>query len=157
MTLLYTTRENIANRLKGRLVVGGGQMPFAPTTVDSNLLEQIGTQVEARVNARLQMLYTLPLTLAHPVLASVVEKGVICELMGTHFVGQEATEAGGYGRLLCAQFQQELDAIVAGLVPLTGERLITGSTSPIAANLTVAGTRAPIVSTTRQDAGSIQW
>jgi hypothetical protein len=59
--LLYTTKEAIANRLKGRLTVGGSQVPFAPTTVDNNLLEQVGLQVEARVNARLGTVYKLPL------------------------------------------------------------------------------------------------
>lgn len=157
MALLYTTKEAIANRLKGRLVVGGSQVPFQPTTVDDNLLEQIGEQVEARVKARLKTVYRLPLTSDHSVLASVVEKGVICELMGTHFVGQEGSEEGGFGRMMCSQFASELNDIINGTIGLDGETLATGSEVPIASNLTIAGQRAPIVSPTRQDAGTVQW
>jgi hypothetical protein len=149
--LTYTTKTAIANRLRGRLTVGGPAVPFQPTTIDDNLIEQVGEQVEARVNARLGTIYQLPLLQSQPLLASIVEKGVICELMGVHFVGQEGTEAGGFGRLMCSQFDQELTALLAGSVTLTGEVAINPAEATKSANLTLARPRTPGA------AEAVQW
>jgi hypothetical protein len=158
MSLTYTTKEAISNRLRGRLTVGGPQVPFAPTTVDDNLIVQVGEQVESRVNAQLKTVYKLPLkTPTNPILASIVEKGVICELMGTHYVGQEANPQDGYGRMMCKQFQAELAEVVTGAIALDGEVPATGSPELEIGNLTVAGTRKPIVNKNRMDAGTVKW
>jgi hypothetical protein len=158
MSLTYTTKEAIANRLRGRLTVGGPQMPFAPTTVDDHLIVQVGQQVESRVNAQLKAVYKLPLkTPTNPILASIVEKGVICELMGTHYVGQEANSQDGYGRMMCKQFQEELAEVIGGAIGLEGEISATGSPQLEIGNLTVAGKRRAIVDKNRMDAGTVKW
>jgi hypothetical protein len=82
---------------------------------------------------------------------------VICELMGTHFVGQEARRAGGFGKLMCSQFASELEAIISGTIALEGELPATEPPPPIARNLTIAGQRAVIISDTRIDARFVQW
>lgn len=151
--LTLTTREAIANRLRGRLSVGGGQLPFGPSTVDDNLIEQVGEQVEARVFAKLRTIYKLPLTAVHPVLASIVEKLVVCDLMGVHFVGAEGSSADGFGRMMCDQGAKELEAILSGEVKLEGESpLETGDTAtPFSSNLTIRRSR------TSGAAEAIQW
>jgi phage gp36-like protein len=151
--LTYTTKEAIANRLRGRLVVGGTQVPFAPTTVDDNLIEQVATQVEALVDAKLKTVFRMPLTGTHAVLSSIVEKLVICEIMPTH-----EQQNGGYGsqpksfrEIICAQGAAELEEVLSGMVPLDGEALASTGTTPISTNLTLAAKRTPGA------AEAVQW
>lgn len=143
MPLTYTTIEAIANRLRGRAVVGGAQSPFGPSTVDDNLLRQVGEQVEARVEARLRQVYRLPLQGSHPILASIVEKGVLCELLGVHSMGQQPTEQGSFGALMCRQFNDELAEVISGAINLQGEVLAGGGGSVPLSNITLARQRRP--------------
>jgi hypothetical protein len=163
-TLLYTTKEAIANLLRGRLQVGGTQFPFGPTTVDDNLIEQIGAQVEAKLNAQLATVFRLPLAQPqNPILASIVEAGILCRLLPTHASGEELPTAGDVGvdrsfaGFYCKAYNAELQALLNGTIALEGELPATEPEPQIARNLTIAGQRAPIISTTRIDAGSIQW
>ena len=116
----YTTIAAVGNRLRGRLQVSGGGL-FEPTVVDNGLIEQVLQQVEARMNAQLGRRYRLPLRSTHPVLASIAEKLCICDLMGTHFIGDGQNEPGGYGRLMCSQGAAELQEVLAG--GLAGEKV----------------------------------
>lgn len=164
MALLYTTKEAIANLLRGRLVVGGQQFPFGPTTIDDNLIEQIGAQVEAKLNAQLKTVFTLPLANpTSPILASIVEAGILCRLLPTHATGDELPTSGDVGvdrsfaGFYCKAYSAELQTLLSGTIALTGELPAVVPSSTIASNLTLAGQRAPIVSPTRIDAGSIKW
>lgn len=124
--LKYTTTESIARRLSGRLQVGGGGAPYGKSVVDEHLLEQVGLQIEARVEALLRGIYRLPLaaidptnTTARPIVAAIVEKGVICELADVHFFQGE--DGNTYGQSVCRQFKAELDAIATRQFLLPGE------------------------------------
>lgn len=139
----YTTVNNVANRLRGRAALGQST-PFGASQVDPDFIAQIGAQVEARVDAQLGQVYKLPLTGVHLPLASVVEKLCICEIMGTHYVGQEANPSDGFGRMMCKMGADELAAIVNRDPPLTGETQIGGATyTPGFSNVSIAGQRIP--------------
>ncbi len=65
MPLQYTTVDAIARRLRGRLEVnksalGGGMGGLAAQQVDLLLIEQLGTQVEVRLDVALAQIYMLP-------------------------------------------------------------------------------------------------
>jgi len=125
MALTYTTTEAIALRLKGRLQLAGTPTPFGNTVADPALIEQVGTQVEARVNGVLRGVYRFPLrSVAHPELSSVVEKLVCCELLPIYYYGMENSTDGGQGRLMCDQGKAELAALASGQTVLLGEALL---------------------------------
>lgn len=136
MTLIYTDKQAIANRLRGRLAIGGAQAPFGATVVDDELIEQVGVQVESRINAQLGRVYQLPILLndtSKPILASVTEKLTICEIMGTHYVGAEGTSEDGYGRMMCRQGAEELQQILTGAIALEGATPISPDTGAVTA------------------------
>lgn len=133
MALTYTLTSNIQQRLKGRLSIGGAQSPFGQQSVDMDLLDQIGEQVEAKVNAILRQSYVFPLKAANPaelesrpLIAAIVEKGVICQLADVHFFSGE--DGSSYGRQMCKDFAAELAAIESGQIRLPGEVLLTTNT-----------------------------
>lgn len=139
----YTSTSNIANRLRGRASLGQST-PFGASQVDPDFIAQIGAQVEARVDAQLGQVYKLPLSGVHLPLASVVEKLVICEIMGTHYVGQEANPSDGFGRMMCKMGADELAAIVNRDPPLPGEVQLGGGTeTPGVSNVSIAAQRIP--------------
>ncbi len=124
--LIYTTTEAIHRRLSGRLSIGGGSAPYGKSSVDEDLLSQLGAQVEAKVEATLRGVYRLPLkaadednTSSRPIVASIVEKGVICELADVHFFQGE--DGNSYGREMCRQFKSELEALASRSFILPGE------------------------------------
>ena len=128
MALTYTTIDAIERRLTGRLSIGGGQAPYGKISVDRDLFDQVGAQVEAKINAELAGAYKLPLNAAtitntdsRPILAAIVEKGVVCELADVHFFATE--EGNSYGKEMCRQFKADLAALVSGELRLPGEAL----------------------------------
>jgi len=137
-TPLYTTVEAIALRLRGRLLTESDGSFFAPTVVDTDLIYQVLEQVEARINAKLTGRYQLPLKSVHPVLASIAEKLVICDLMATHFIDTGNNEPGGFGRLMCSQGAAELEDILSGAIALDGEATTGGSVGTIASYTRIA-------------------
>lgn len=164
---LYTTKEAISDRLRGRVTVGGSPVPFAPALADNTLIERVLGQVEARINAKIGKIYKLPLSLADSgtaqLLASVVEKLTCCEILMVHSSGDEQAVAGtvgvdrSYTGLLCRAGKDELEAILDGSIPLTGEETQLGEEGVGAtiANYSRSKTRSPI--TTRADAGDVNW
>lgn len=122
MPLIYTTSENIKRRLRGRLGIQaapyGAPVPGVGTQeVDPELLEQVGSQTEARVNGILGQIYEMPLPLPQPMVTSLVEKFIIAELMGVHFQGSQIPELGsdlGHGSVVLRQAREELQTLVAG-------------------------------------------
>lgn len=125
MALIYTTIDAIEKRLQGWAEVYGPPTAFGASQVNGGLLTQIAEQNEAKVSRVLGKRYQLPLSGTYPELASVVEKLTICELIGQLYAGQDASEKGGYGALMCAQGKAELkaleDIVLPDEVPQPGE------------------------------------
>lgn len=162
MALVYTTVSAISRRMRGRVDVGGLSLPFQPVSADDALIDQIGAQVEARVDAQLRSVYKLPLSGSHPHLTGIVEKLICGEILAIHSMGDEQVVSSDEGRVssdrsyagyLIRSANRELEAIVQGVTPLDGETLSTGDTSPPAnsRNLTLSRKR------TTGAAESISW
>lgn len=126
MPLDYTTVEAIARRLRGRLeisksVLGGGTSGLAAQQVDLLLIEQVGVQIEARLNVALSEIYLLPIaataTIARVILGGIVEKLVVSEITLTHFQQTQVPQMGGdagFGSVIRKQAQEELESLFAG-------------------------------------------
>jgi len=136
MALIYTTTQAIARRLEGRLQFGGNPMALGNTVVNDALLDQVGEQIEAKVNLYLQKGYTLPLSLPQPVVAEIVEKLVICELFDTLTIGGEGREGDAY----CDDAMSLLKAIACGDLTLNTEQETEPRT--VNQNVTVVDKRA---------------
>lgn len=148
--MAYTTVDAIGRRVRGRLQIGGGApSAFGATLVDDDLLGQILEQVTARIDARLKKIYQFPLLRSHPELASVSEKLCICELMGVHFTGQEASDDANYGKMMCKQGDAELELIASGELPLEGENQLCLPITSIAPTVTT------VIS--RRDQSCVPW
>lgn len=132
-TPVYTTVDALEKRLKGWAEVYGSASAFGASQVNGGLLLQVAEQNEAKVNRILGKRYQLPLVVTHPELASVVEKLTVCELIGQFYAGQEPSEKGGYGALMCSQGKAELKAL---------EILILPDETPLGDRLSAATTRA---------------
>jgi hypothetical protein len=118
MSFLFTSKEAIAERLRGRIQVGGPSIALGQVVVNELLIERVITQVEARVLAALRQLYVTPLRQSHPQLASIVEKLAVAELLPVH---DQAEAAADFARLMYKQGSDELNAIASGDVMLQGE------------------------------------
>jgi len=129
--LNYTTTEAIARRLKNRLELSNGPPTLGQTQalgakqVDYSLYEQLAGQVEAKLDGALSMMYDLPVpndaTQSLKILASIVEKFVVAEILSTHYQ-QTQGEGGdqGYGSVLFKQAKEECQAIgivLPGIAP----------------------------------------
>lgn len=126
MPLAYTNNEAIQLRLEGRLQVGGIPHQMGPQVTDPALIEQIGTQVESRVKAKLGQIYVLPLTGAVPIVQSIVEKFIISELLPVHQVDDPKDSL----RLIVRrEAEKELQEVCDGIVVLEGQALIPVSSN----------------------------
>ena len=125
MPLRYTTTVAIERRLRGRLQLSSSTPAFGTNLgagqIDSLLIEQIGTQVETKLDSALSVIYELPIspgaTSALVMLASIVEKLVVSEIVGVHYQGSINSELGGdggFGALLRKQALEELQALLVG-------------------------------------------
>jgi hypothetical protein len=127
---LYTSVESVSEKLSGRLQIGGLPNPFGSSPVDANLLAKVIEQTEARLNVSIASRYSLPLVLTNKntknVLAYYVEKGVMCELLPTHYPTSESS-GDQYGRLCCKEFREYLELLEKGLFTLDGETPLTSS------------------------------
>lgn len=117
MALIYTSVEAIEKRLQGWAEVNNPPSAFGASQVDSELILQVAEQNEAKVNRVLGKRYQMPLIGTYPELASVVEKLTICELVGQLYAGQEPSEPGGYGALMCSQGKAEFKALASLILP----------------------------------------
>lgn len=133
-TLQYTTVENIARRLRGRLEIEnqppvaialGQSVNYGSTiggqVVDPYLLEQIGFQKEAYINLILSQIYALPLSLTHPItkqiMAEITECLVISAVLKVHYQGSLAgtgSDAQGLGVDLDRQAYMLLASLTIG-------------------------------------------
>lgn len=98
MSLKYTTVENIARRLIGRLEFTDSIATPNPwgsnlgsQKVNPELVEQLAGQKEAYVNSILGTIYELPLRLVSDItkgiLADIIESFVVADLMKIHYLG----------------------------------------------------------------------
>lgn len=83
----YTTLEAIGRRLNGRIQIGGNSNSVGTPTVTADLVLQVADQIESEMEGRLRQRYRFPLQFSHPVLASLVEHGVCCQLLNQYQVG----------------------------------------------------------------------
>jgi hypothetical protein len=143
---IYTTVQAIERRLKGYAKTGESASAFDSEPVDMALLTQVIGQVEARVRQVLAKRFETPLVNSHAVVASVVEKLVVCELLGQLYAGQEPSESGGYGALICSQGRAELKELNSALLP--GEGLLGTTTLTVDAPIVGARSRPPIYTAT---------
>ena len=116
----YTTVEAVERRLKGWATVNQAPDAFGTTQLDSALVAQLIEQAEARIDSYLRDRYQLPLKGTHPALASVAEQLTLCKLIGQLYAGQEPSEGGGYGQMVCKQGERELKELKA--MDLAGEQ-----------------------------------
>lgn len=124
MPLTYTTAEAIARRLRGRLRIPTATMnPMQPPanitqqTVDPDLIEDVASQVENKIDMILGQIYEMPLANKHPILAGIVERLVVADIMLTHFQSSSSPELGGdagFGQLMYKKAQEDLAMLVAG-------------------------------------------
>lgn len=121
MTLLYTTVERIARRLRARLSLSDrttNQPIGYPTTsltmgVDNDLLDLVGEEKENFINYILDQVYETPLKHNHPIIADIVESLVIGDLLKTHFQGQ-MVPGSDYGTELKNDAYLKLNMLVTG-------------------------------------------
>jgi len=131
----YTTVENIARRLRGRLnientppidnalsaALGYGTV-VAGNTVDPNLIEQIAGQKESYIDLVLSQIYVTPLKLVHEVtrniLQDISEGLTISSLIQVHFEGTnpilQASDISQTAMNLDTHAKSLLQAITAG-------------------------------------------
>jgi hypothetical protein len=139
----YTDGDKINLRLRGRATTGGAS-PFGVSSVDDELLERMITQVEDRVDRYLAQLYKLPLVNEHPMLAAIVENGVLCQLFGdsgTHFRGTEVNPADAFGHGCCKAYSAGLQELIDQRVALLNEKSVTGTSVELPQNFIAAATR----------------
>lgn len=129
MPLKYTTQQAIAQRLAKRIQIGGTPQTYGKDVLDPALLEQVGPQVEARFEAALAQRYGVPLNVSDPntraIVASIVEKGILAEILPTQFFPENGRE-GGLRKVMADEAAAELKQVQSGQIKLAGER-ISGS------------------------------
>lgn len=144
MSFLFTSKEAIAERLRGRLQVGGPSVALGQAVINELLLEQVVSQIEARVMAALRQIYKTPLRGSHPELASVVEKLALAELLPVH---DQAESAAAFAKMMYQQGSQELTDLASGNVMLEGE---IGAIAP-------ASVRPTFTRSGKRDNTGIKW
>lgn len=131
-SLKYTTPSAIALRLRGRLELNEtihgtafGQN-LGAKQVQFELYEQVASQVEAKLDMGLGMMYELPVpqeaSEARKILASIVEKFTVAEILSVHYQQSQNPQMGGdmgYGAVLLKQAKEECQAIGIDLPGLT--------------------------------------
>jgi hypothetical protein len=128
---LYTTSENLARKLRGRLriadtpsvdtLTGYGQA-VAGNTVDNELIDQILNQTESYINLALSQIYEVPLKLTNTVtsdiMADITESICISKLIQVHYEGTSpvsgAADVSGAAMDLRKHGELLLAAITAG-------------------------------------------
>jgi hypothetical protein len=128
----YTTIDAISRRIQGRLQVGGTLSALGEKQISQELIEQIGDQVEARLDGVLRGIYEFPLAQSHPELASIVEKCTISEIIPVYEVSPEGREGDSWSGQLKKECQMEMAAIAERTITLPGESVIftPSTTSP---------------------------
>ena len=150
----YTTVENIARRLRGRLNIDvtettpegfGYGTAVAGNTVDSALITQLAEEKEAYIDLILSQIYVTPLRLSSDVTVNILrdisECLTISALMQVHFEGTnpvlQASDAGQASMDLRRHAEFLLQAICAGTniwiptTPTVDTRNLDGQRQPL--------------------------
>jgi hypothetical protein len=150
----YTTVENIARRLRGRLNINvipgvddslGYGTAVAGNTVDSALITQLADEKEAYIDLILSQIYVTPLRLSSDVTVNILrdisECLTISALMQVHFEGTnpvlQASDAGQASMDLRRHAEFLLQAICAGTniwiptTPTVDTRNLDGQRQPL--------------------------
>jgi hypothetical protein len=159
MALQFTTFDNIARRLRGRLQVSELQpITLGGQTVDPALVDQYGEQVEDYIRMMLGHIYELPLRGTHPYLSDIAECLIIAKILETHYqggsFGAPATDVGGMAMDLARQGEFKLQRLMpqerrtdpsipptAEPLVLDGETMKARTRDTITRNVTVVGDR----------------
>lgn len=119
----YTSIENLARRLRGRLnvTINSNLINAASGTVDSGLILQVTEQIENKLDLALGQIYRLPIpqtaTTALNIIGAIAEKLIVSEIAITHFQQQINPETGadmGFGAALRKQAFEEAETIFGG-------------------------------------------
>lgn len=156
VALKYTSLQAITLRLQKRAQVGGTPQTFGKDVIDPALVELVAPQVEARFEETIAHLYQTPLNLADPnvreIAASVVEKGILAEILPTQFFPDSGKE-GGLRKVMADESARELEAVREGTIRLAGERPSSSAASmpPPSLKVSKRGSKNP------SPAEQIQW
>jgi hypothetical protein len=122
--LKYTSIDNIARRLRGRLnvTINPGQLNNAASgTVDSLLISQVAEQIESKLELALGQIYEVPIpqtaNAALQIIGAIAEKLIVSEITLTHFQMQMNPETGadmGFSNALRKQAFEDAEAIFGG-------------------------------------------
>ena len=153
MALKYTTSDAIQRRLDGRLQVDGQQTTWGDSVISSELVEQIGEQVEAKIDEILRRKWVMPLTGTHPQLAMIVELGCVCQLLSQHFLSQTPSETGGYTPQACSLYKAEIKGLSDLMLP--GETLLQPATQTSTGR--VYASQAIAVRGVAPDVKAVEW
>lgn len=153
--MTYTTVTAIERRLEGWASTNPTSA-FAETAVDTALVEQLIEQACARIDRCLSDRYQLPLAGDYPELASCAEKLVMCQLIGQLYAGQQPSESGGYGALMCSQGERELKALK--VMDFDGQIAVgDGLAGPVSGVRSLPGIYKRSCSTRAQKIDPIRW
>jgi phage gp36-like protein len=124
----YTTEDSIMRRLKGRLELLSGSA-FGRTNVDTQFVEQLADQADARLEGVLKRVYAWPLkSNAHPFLAEFVELRVCCQIIPTYYQGVDVSDDRGFGSNCCKEADKLLKELLEGAIVLDGEAMLPSQT-----------------------------
>lgn len=149
---IYTDATRINRRLANRLTTGASTA-FGLTQVDPTFLVDVIDQVEARVNGRLRLKFSVPIsdTELIKIVRGIVEKYVICEVLPTYFANTEESQEGGFGALMCEQAEDELEQLLSGDIEVSEP----SEESSVLSNYSQSALYSP--SRSNRDAQSIVW
>ena len=117
MTLKYTTLDNINRRLHGRSQIGGNVSVLGGNSITSDLVLQIGEQIEGEMDAILRVRYQLPLKNEQPFLAGIVEAGVICQIHRQYYVAETPAAEGPSDINICIDYRRMLKTLKTAVLP----------------------------------------
>ena len=150
----YTTVENIARRLRGRLNINvipgvsdslGYGTAVAGNTVDSELISHLANEKEAYIDLILSQIYVTPLKLSNEITVNILRDISEClsisALMQVHFEGVnpvlQASDAGQASMDLRRHAEFLLQSITAGhniwipTTPMVDPRNLEGQRQPL--------------------------
>jgi hypothetical protein len=115
-------------RLKGRLELLSGSA-FGRTGVDTQFVEQLAAQADARLEGVLKRVYAWPLkSNSHPFLAEFVELRVCCQVIPTYYQGGDVSDDRGFGSNCCKEADKLLKELLEGTIILDGEAMLPSQT-----------------------------
>jgi phage gp36-like protein len=88
------------------------------TVVSTALIEQIGAQVEAEIDAVMRRRYLTPIEDGHPLLTAAAEYGITCQLFSQYQVGQNEEDGSIQA---CRDYRRTLKTL--DMIPIQGAKI----------------------------------